>query len=76
VGVIRTRFKTCLRLQIYVLNCRKVGTEVFKSPFEKGGLMGISGGYIKSPLPPFFKGGDNFPVQVLWLAQNEAENQF
>jgi hypothetical protein len=28
-----------------------------KSPFEKGGFRGISGGYYKSPLPPFSKGG-------------------
>jgi hypothetical protein len=32
-------------------------TEVFKSPFGKGGFRGISGDYIKSPLPPFRKGG-------------------
>jgi|GEM_PF-2564647 hypothetical protein len=28
-----------------------------KSLFGKGGFRGISGGYLKSPLPPFFKGG-------------------
>jgi hypothetical protein len=33
------------------------GFGMVKSPFEKGGLRGISGGYFKSPLPPFFKGG-------------------
>jgi hypothetical protein len=28
-----------------------------RSPFEKGGFRGISGDYVKSPLPPFRKGG-------------------
>jgi hypothetical protein len=28
-----------------------------KSPFEKGGFIGISRGYIKSPLSLFSKGG-------------------
>jgi hypothetical protein len=32
----------------------------FKSPFEKGGFRGISNvlSFIKSPLPPFAKGGN------------------
>src|SRR4030042_22444 len=29
----------------------------FKSPFGKGGFRGISTGYLKSPPPPFVKGG-------------------
>jgi hypothetical protein len=32
-------------------------SRVLKSPFEKGGLREISGGYLKSPLPPLRKEG-------------------
>jgi hypothetical protein len=30
---------------------------------EKGDFRGISGGYFKSPLPPFFK-GDYLPLDI------------
>jgi hypothetical protein len=35
----------------------EAGFGMVKSPFEKGGFRGISRSYIKSPLPPFSKGG-------------------
>jgi hypothetical protein len=35
----------------------EAGLGMVKSPFEKVGFRGISSDYIKSPLPPFSKGG-------------------
>jgi hypothetical protein len=39
------------------LPIKSLETEVFKSPFEKGGFRGISVGYIKSPPTPLFQRG-------------------
>ena len=54
----RTYSKTSLKTIDILLNPGNVGSGGFKSPFEKGGFRGISGGYINPPFPPFSK-GDN-----------------
>jgi hypothetical protein len=43
------------------LTIQRPETEVFKSPFEKGGFRGISGDYIKSPPSPLFQRGVIIP---------------
>ncbi len=54
----RAYFKTSHKNMDILLNHGTFGSEVFKSPFEKGGFRGISGIYINPPIPPFSKGGN------------------